>query len=150
MSRDEPKPSHILAAGGVVFRGTRASPRVAVIHRKRYEDRDGAPGDWTLPKGKLEPGERLVEAAQREVREETGCSTTVTGPACFSEYSVEGVPKVTVFFPMTFEDEVGTPDGTEVRSVHWLSPEDALTRLTYDGERTVLRQLSPSLRGSET
>ncbi|MDZ7779820.1 MAG: NUDIX hydrolase [Gemmatimonadota bacterium] len=149
MSRDKSKPTHVLAAGGVVWRGTRTSPRIAVLHRARYEDRDGGQGDWTLPKGKLEPGERLVEAARREVLEETGCSATVTGPACFSEYSVDGVPKVTVFFPMAFEGEEGTPDATEVRSVHWLSPEDALRRLTYDGERAVLRQLLPSTKGGE-
>ena len=52
---------HEKAAGGVVVR----DGEVVVVHRPRYED-------WTLPKGKLDPGETLEEAALREVEEETG------------------------------------------------------------------------------
>ena len=46
------------AAGGVLVR----DGRVAVVHRPKYED-------WTLPKGKLDPGESFEEAAlhQRKV-----------------------------------------------------------------------------------
>ncbi len=53
----------ILAAGGVVFdsRG-----RIAVIHRPAYDD-------WSLPKGKLDKGESEMQAAVREVQEETNC-----------------------------------------------------------------------------
>ena len=40
-------------------------PEVAVVHRPRYDD-------WSLPKGKLEPGEGWEQAALREVEEETG------------------------------------------------------------------------------
>ena len=35
------------------------------MHRPRYDD-------WSLPKGKLEPGESLEDAARREIEEETG------------------------------------------------------------------------------
>ena len=51
----------IEAAGGVVVR----DGQVALVHRPRYDD-------WTLPKGKLDPGESFEEAALREVEEETG------------------------------------------------------------------------------
>ena len=51
----------IEAAGGVVVR----DGQVALVHRPRYDD-------WTLPKGKLDPGESFEEAAVREVHEETG------------------------------------------------------------------------------
>jgi 8-oxo-dGTP diphosphatase len=53
----------VRAAGGVVVR----DGRVAVVHRPKHDD-------WSLPKGKLEPGESWEEAALREVREETGLS----------------------------------------------------------------------------
>ena len=38
---------------------------IAIIHRPRYDD-------WSLPKGKLAPGESHLEGAIREVHEETG------------------------------------------------------------------------------
>ena len=40
---------------------------VLVVHRPRYDD-------WSLPKGKLDPGESLEEAALREVEEETAAA----------------------------------------------------------------------------
>ena len=39
--------------------------KVLIVHRPRYDD-------WSLPKGKLEPGESARSAAVREVEEETG------------------------------------------------------------------------------
>jgi 8-oxo-dGTP diphosphatase len=58
----------IRAAGGVVVR----DGRVLLVHRDRYDD-------WSLPKGKLEPGETWEDAALREVWEETGVRCTL-GP----------------------------------------------------------------------
>ena len=56
----------IEAAGGAVWRVSgRDRLKVVLIHRPRYND-------WSLPKGKLERGETAVQAALREVREETG------------------------------------------------------------------------------
>ena len=57
----------VLAAGAVLWRsnGDSAAPEVAVIHRPRYDD-------WSLPKGKVDPGETEPVTAVREVHEETG------------------------------------------------------------------------------
>ncbi|MDP9466861.1 MAG: NUDIX domain-containing protein, partial [Actinomycetota bacterium] len=58
------------AAGGVLWREVDGQVLVAVVHRPRYDD-------WSLPKGKLDPGELEVVAAVREVQEETGFSCVV-------------------------------------------------------------------------
>jgi 8-oxo-dGTP pyrophosphatase MutT (NUDIX family) len=68
--RSRPRPdetgSVVRAAGGVVRRrADNGRADYALVHRPRY-------GDWSLPKGKLDPGETDEEAAQREVEEETG------------------------------------------------------------------------------
>ena len=55
-------PQEVHAAGAVVCRD---GPLFAVIHRPRYND-------WSLPKGKLDPGEDFETAALREVAEEIG------------------------------------------------------------------------------
>ena len=58
----------IRAAGGVVVRRR----RVLLVHRPRYDD-------WTLPKGKLDPGESWEEAALREVEEEASLRCRLGG-----------------------------------------------------------------------
>ena len=61
---DEPD-DLVRAAGGVVTRPGGVGVELLVVHRPRYDD-------WSLPKGKLDPGETWEEAALREVHEETG------------------------------------------------------------------------------
>ncbi len=56
--------SEINAAGGVVFN---PAGELLMIFRK---------GKWDLPKGKIEPREEKIKAAEREVKEETGLSKT--------------------------------------------------------------------------
>jgi 8-oxo-dGTP diphosphatase len=58
-------PDLVRAAGGLVTRGAGDGVEVLVVHRPRYDD-------WSLPKGKAEPGEADEETARREVEEETG------------------------------------------------------------------------------
>ena len=72
------KRKRVEAAGGVVVR-TGAGPEVAVVHRPRYDD-------WSLPKGKLDPGESFEDAALREVEEETGVRCRLRGALEPSSY----------------------------------------------------------------
>src|SRR5699024_8273155 len=53
------------AAGAVLYRMQDGVPHCAVAHRSRYDD-------WSLPKGKVDPGESLPTTAVREIGEETG------------------------------------------------------------------------------
>lgn len=104
--------------------------RIAVVHR---------PGrDWTLPKGKLEPGESPVEAAVREVREETGLDVEVVGPAPTSRYlDQRGRPKRVRYFEMAHRGGVFAPND-EVDRLEWWTPEEASARLTYRSDRDVV------------
>jgi 8-oxo-dGTP pyrophosphatase MutT (NUDIX family) len=122
----------IKAAGGLVWRDSAHGREVAVIHRARY-------GDWTLPKGKLKPGEDWESAAVREVKEETGYDVHLKSFAGKVNYSVEGIPKVVQFWNMEPIGESKFESSEEVESVMWLPVQKALEVLDYDGERELLR-----------
>ena len=115
----------IRAAGGVVVR----DGLVLLVHRARYDD-------WSLPKGKLEPGETWEEAALREVWEETGMRCTLGAFVGSSHYEVNGAPKEVRFWAMTPADEAGPSD--EVDVVRWATLEEARTLLSYPHELQLL------------
>ena len=57
---DRPAADEIRAAGAVAWRPGPDGPQVALVHRPKYDD-------WTLPKGKTEPGEHVLLTAVREI-----------------------------------------------------------------------------------
>jgi 8-oxo-(d)GTP phosphatase len=91
----------IEAAGGVVLR-VRDEVEVLVVHRVRYDD-------WSLPKGKLDPGEAAATAAVREVEEETGVVAEVGEELRSIVYQVPGGVKRVRWFRMSPVD--GDPAG---------------------------------------
>jgi 8-oxo-dGTP diphosphatase len=114
----------VQAAGGVVLR----DGRVAVVHRPKYDD-------WSLPKGKLDPGESFEDAALREVEEETGLRCRLVRELPAVEYEVRGRPKLVRYWAMEVEDETSFVPGDEVDEVRWLEPAEALALLSYDRDR---------------
>lgn len=123
----------VRAAGCVVWRPTPADGiEVLVVHRPRYDD-------WSLPKGKLEPGEADPDGAQREVREETGL-TGELGPELASTRYVDhhGRPKVVRYWALRATGGRFEPND-EVDRACWLGLGDASRRLSYDHDRLVLR-----------
>ncbi|MCP5115381.1 MAG: NUDIX hydrolase [bacterium] len=126
-----PNPSVIRAAGGLVWWLTERGPRLALVHRPKYDD-------WSLPKGKLEPGESWLEAAVREVAEETGCEVRVAGFAGTISYLVKGRAKTVLFWNMERVGDCNFTPAQEVDQLLWLSRGKALELLHHPAERTLL------------
>jgi 8-oxo-dGTP diphosphatase len=129
----------ILAAGGIVWRDGARGREIVLIHRPRH-------GDWTLPKGKLDPGESWQEAAVREVEEETGLSVTLGDFAGSCSYMTRTAPKVVLYWHMRLAGtgKFAPHDSDEVDALEWLPLASAFERLTHERERRLLAEASPS------
>lgn len=123
----------VQAAGGVVSRhGPGGVLEVLLVHRPRYDD-------WTIPKGKLEPGETHEQAARREVLEETGVDCELGRELPSTSYrDRKGRPKTVRYWAM--RPLAGEPvPSREVDELRWASLEEAATLLTHDHDGAVLR-----------
>jgi 8-oxo-dGTP pyrophosphatase MutT (NUDIX family) len=122
------------SAGGVVVRNMRGRPYMAAVRVK-----DGRV--LALPKGHIDPGESAVEAAAREVREETGVHGTVVEKIEDIRYwySREGrrVLKVVSFFLFRYRAGSVRDHDHEVVSAEWIPLADAPKLLSYRGEKEV-------------
>lgn len=61
-----------VSAGLLLFRGSGPGLEVFLAHPGGPFWRDKDAGAWTIPKGAINPGESLLDAALREFEEETG------------------------------------------------------------------------------
>src|SRR5690606_39145415 len=119
----------IVAAGGVVVRAAPdGTTEVLVVHRPAYDD-------WSLPKGKEEPGEDPAASALREVREETGYRARIVDRLPDAHYSVDGRPKVVRWFLMRACGDGSSHSDDEVDEVRWVSLGDAMELLDYPHDR---------------
>ena len=128
-------PAPILAAGGILLRKGRR-PRVAIVRLRRDKS-------WVLPKGKLNPGERAIAAARREVMEETGHDVSVHAFLGSMSYPVDGRIKIVQFWHMHAIGEPVHELMYEIRAVKWLSLKQAIDTLTREHERVFLANVGP-------
>lgn len=129
-----PATKAVLAAGAVLWRSNddSSSPDIALIHRPRYDD-------WSLPKGKVDPGETEPVTAVREIREETGYASVLGRRLAAVSYPVEqGTKKVRYWTARAVDGEFSPND--EVDELKWLPVADAMKQLEYPHDRKVLRR----------
>jgi len=122
----------VLAAGGIVLR--EASPLIAIVQLRKNKA-------WVLPKGKLKPGEEALDAARREVTEETGHA--VTAHEYLGEMASEtgAKPKTVRFWRMRAAAKPTRKLMRDVKAVKWLPLDQAIGKLTHAHERAFLQQV---------
>ncbi|MEO8041463.1 MAG: NUDIX hydrolase [Acidobacteriota bacterium] len=132
-----------ISAGGVVFRVHGSAPEIAIV-RIVPEMR------WQLPKGIIDPGETIEQAALREVREESGIVADLVSPIETIEYwfvADRGGERVRYhkfvhFFLMKYQSGDVADHDHEVDEARWVDIETALELLEFKSERDVIRKAS--------
>ncbi len=143
------------SAGGLCIRVEDGQPYVAVIKRR---NRAGKP-EWCLPKGHVEPGETALQAAVREVEEETGVSGELICHVSSVEYWFSGrtarINKKVHHYLMEYVGGTITADNDpdqEAEDAAWMPLLEAPSALAYANERKVARAtialLYPGDRGA--
>jgi len=130
MSRREREPE-VRAAGGVIWRRGADGVEVLLVHRPKYRD-------WTFAKGKLDEGESFLDAARREVLEETGLHVEIGDELESTRYvDAKGRDKLVRYWTMTVEGGSFEPND-EVDQVRWVSVAAAASRLSYERDLPLL------------
>jgi 8-oxo-(d)GTP phosphatase len=125
----------ILAAGALVWRPAADGLEVLLVHRPQYDD-------WSLPKGKREPGEHLLLTAVREVFEETSVRP-VLGPRLPTvRYLADGRPKRVDYWSAVSSGSQAAASH-EIDAVCWAPLAQAAGRLSYPHDAVVLAALRP-------
>jgi ADP-ribose pyrophosphatase YjhB (NUDIX family) len=141
------------SAGGIVFRKLDDHIEVALIARTSPRRRI----IWALPKGWVEPGETIPDAALREIREETGLTGRLVEPLGQIEYSFYSpedsarIQKTVHFFLVEFLSGDTADHDHEVDEARWWPLDAALAQMTYQSERQLMekargRLLAPTPR----
>jgi 8-oxo-dGTP diphosphatase len=154
-----------ISAGGVVVRKSEMGWEVAVIEPRREggtsnsaKRKSGNQGQvLALPKGIVDPGEDAAQTAVREVFEETGIRAGIITKLTDIKYvyvrswgDKQRVFKIVSFFLLRYEfgeiDNVTREMRIEVKQALWIPLEGAERRLSYRGERDVIRKAQEWLK----
>ncbi|MDI6894474.1 MAG: NUDIX domain-containing protein [Bacillota bacterium] len=126
------------SAGGVVYRFRNAHDPEFLLIRDAW-------GRWTLPKGLIEKGEKPLQAALREVREETGIQVAPAGDLDRIHYfyrdpAGELVYKTVYYFLMEAAGGAVSPQLEEISDARWVAASQAVEKCGYEDTRPVLEK----------
>jgi 8-oxo-dGTP pyrophosphatase MutT (NUDIX family) len=130
-----------ISAGGLIWRHRNGGVEIVLV-------RPAGRTTWVLPKGHVEPGERVIEAALREASEESGLMVA-PGESLgdvsyvYSWRDRPDEPPVRIFKRVHFflmECRGGDPSAhdAEIDEVAWIGIEQALTRASHRSERNLI------------
>ena len=132
----DPEAAEVKASGGVVWRrGATGAPEVVLVHRPRYDD-------WSLPKGKLDPGESWEQAALREVLEEVGLRCRLGDelpPVAYRDN--KGREKAVRYWLMQPDGGAPFTPNDEVDEMRWVTPLEAAALLSYEFDRKLVKSM---------
>lgn len=125
-----------ISAGGVVVRGEQV---VVIVPTRRAGNGSRV---LALPKGHVDPGESNLQAATREVREETGVLAEPVRELGESRYwyrrDGRSVGKSVTFYLFDYVSGDTADHDDEVLEARWIDLREALTTLSYEGERAMI------------
>src|SRR3954468_6070954 len=149
MSTDAARPpsSHgnrEFSAGGVVVRGEET---IVIVPVRRAADGRSV---VALPKGHIDPGEKPIEAAARAGREEARVETEPLEKLGDVRYwyqrSGKRIAKEVAFFLCEYRSGDPADHDTEVEVARWMPLDEAVTALSYKGEREMVERALERLR----
>jgi len=132
-----------ISAGGVVYRRGPNGTEILIGKASSYQR-------WVLPKGLVERDESHEDAAVREVEEETGVRVRLVAPLGEPEryiYTALGVRvfKAVYYYLMEYVAGSEQDHDHEMDEVRWVTIDEALDLLAYDGARNVVRRARAAL-----
>jgi 8-oxo-dGTP pyrophosphatase MutT (NUDIX family) len=137
MSSEQRPRTREFSAGGVVVRGEEV---VVIVPTRRAADGSRV---LALPKGHVDPGETPVEAAEREVREETGVRAEPVAELGETRYwyrrNGRTIPKSVTFYLFNYLDGDIADHDDEVEEVRWVPLREAAVELSHEAEREMVR-----------
>ena len=90
------------------------------------ETQEKCQGKWNIPAGGVDDGENVIDAAKREVFEETGCKVEITGILEIINKNLEDIDVIIFIFDTKLIEENIQIDGVEISDVKWFSYEEIL------------------------
>lgn len=122
------------SAGGIVF-----NDKGQVLVTQHSQNKH-----WSFPKGLIDPGQTLKEAALREVKEEGGVEAEIQDKVGYSKYvyTLHGkkIFKVVTYFLMKYISGDLKNHDFEVEEAGWYEPADALKQLTFPQDKNLFKK----------